>query len=129
MVPIASISGIFRAILARELRFRAIAVTEVTSVVIGGVVGLGLLSQGVQIWSVIGNALAREFGMLISLWIASAWLPGLSFRWRAFRELTRFGLNVSGANALNFVNNNLDKLFFVPILLGAVCIHLPIDTQ
>lgn len=120
IVPVASISGVVRARLARELHFRAIAVSEVVSTVVAAIVGLGLLFVGYGIESAVWNAIAREIALLASLWWSAAWLPGLSFRWRSLRQLLRFGLNVTGANVFNYVNNNLDKMYFVPVILGPV---------
>ena len=120
IVPFASVSGVVRARLARELQFRAIAISEVISTVVAAIVGLGLLFAGYGIESAVWNAIVREVALLVSLWWSAAWMPGLSLRWRALRQLLRFGLNVAGANVFNYVNSNLDKMYFVPVLLGPV---------
>ena len=120
MIPPASVSGIFRARLARDLNFLSIAFSEIISTLIAAVVGLGLLAGGYGIESAIWNAIVREVFLLISLWVSTAWWPSLIFRWSALREILGFGLNVAGSNIVNYVNNNLDKVFFIPIYLGPV---------
>lgn len=120
IVPVASVSGVVRARLSRELHFRAIATSEVVSTGTAAVVGMGLLWLGFGIESAIWNAVVREVALLVSLWISAAWFPALSFQWASLRQLLGFGLNVTGANVLNYVNNNLDKMYFVPVMLGPV---------
>ena len=124
IVPAASVSGVMRAQLARKLNFRAIALGEVISVLIAAGVGLGLLAGGYGIESAVWNALVREFALLACLWIAASWLPALSFQWRALRDILGFGLNVAGANIVNYITANLDKGYFIPIYLGPVAMAL-----
>lgn len=118
IIPVAAVSGIMRAMLARELRFRAIAMSEMMSAVIAAVIGIGLLVGGWGIESAIWNGIVREVALLGILWIAAAWMPKLSFHWTKLKTLLPFGFNVAGANLLNNINNNLDKVYFVPVLLG-----------
>ncbi|MFT5368630.1 MAG: O-antigen/teichoic acid export membrane protein [Candidatus Latescibacterota bacterium] len=120
IVPVASVSGVIRARLARDLRFRSIAVSEISSVFFAAVIGLGLLAFGYGIESAVWNFVLREFVLLGSLWISARWMPRLVFEWTSLRQLLGFGLNVTGANLVNYVNNNLDKVYFVFILLGPV---------
>ena len=124
IIPAASVSGVMRARLARELNFRAIAFGEVIAVLIAAGVGLGMLACGYGIESAIWNAVVREFALLACLWGSVAWLPALSFQWRMLRDILGFGLNVAGANIVNYVNNNLDKGYFIPVYLGPVATAL-----
>ncbi len=120
IIPAASVSGVIRARLARDLQFRSIAISEIASVVLAAVGGLFLLFFEYGIESAVWNSVLREFVLLISLWLSARWMPHLIFKWTALRQLLGFGLNVTGANLVNYVNNNLDKVYFVFILLGPV---------
>lgn len=120
IIPAASVSGVVRARLARELQFRSIAISEIVSVLLAAVGGLGLLFLGYGIQSAVWNFVLREFVLLISLWLSARWMPSLVFKWKSLQYILGFGLNVTGANLLNYVNNNLDKVYFVFILLGPV---------
>ncbi len=124
IIPLASVSGIVKAILARDLRFQSIAISEVAAALIAAIVGIGLLVGGWGIKSAVWNAITREIALLGGLWIAAAWMPSLSFSWSKLKALLPFGFNVSGANLLNTINNNLDKVYFVPVLLGPVAAGL-----
>ncbi len=111
LIPFASVSGVVRAKLARDLRFREIALSEILAVLAASAVGLAALWAGKGIWSPILNAVSREAVMLAGLWWASSWRPRLRFQMSSLKALLPFGLNVTGANGLNYVTNNLDKLF------------------
>ena len=124
IIPLASVSGIVKAILARDLRFQSIAISEIAAALIAAIVGMGLLIGGWGIKSAVWNAITREIALLGGLWIAAAWMPSLSFRWAKLKALLPFGFIVAGANLLNNINNNLDKVYFVPVLLGPVAAGL-----
>ena len=111
LVPFAAVSGIFRARLSRELCFREIAFSEVTAVGVASLVAVGVLTAGYGIWGPILNAIAREAVLLGGLWWMAAWRPRMIFCSKPLSALLSFGLNVTGANTLNYLNSNLDKLF------------------
>ncbi|MBT4140125.1 MAG: lipopolysaccharide biosynthesis protein [Candidatus Latescibacteria bacterium] len=115
-IPFAAVSGIFRAQLARALRFRAVAFADLLAVLVAAFVSALCLLLGYGIWGVIWNAIAREICLMLALWWASRWCPKLMFSWAALRQLLRFGLNVTGANGINYLANNLDKLIVFPVL-------------
>lgn len=115
-IPAAAISGVFRAHMARALRFRDIAFAELMAVLIAAGVSVVLLYLHYGIWSAVSNALAREMVLLFALWWASGWRPKFRFSWLSLKELMRFGLNVAGANGVNYLANNIDKLIVFPIL-------------
>ena len=115
-VPFASVSGIFRSLLARALRFRDVAFAELLAVIVAALVGGACLVLGYGIWGMIWNAIAREVCLVLALAWASRWRPQWMFSWTSLRQLLRFGLNVTGANGVNYLANNLDKLIVFPIL-------------
>jgi len=115
-IPAAAVSGVFRAYMARSLRFRAIAAAELVAVLVAALVSVVCLVLQYGIWSAVLNALAREGVLLLALWWASGWRPKLLFQWTSLKQLMRFGLNVAGANGVNYLANNIDKLIVFPIL-------------
>ena len=115
-IPFASVSGVFRAKLAKDLRFRAVAMADLVSAILGALVGIVCLLLSYGIWSAVWNAVAREALLMIGLWWVSKWGPRFGFQWVSLRQLLRFGLNVTGANAVNYFANNLDKLIVFPVL-------------
>ena len=115
MVLFASVSGLMRGHLQRALRFKAFSLAELISSLGGALGALLALLAGFGLWSVVASALARELALLASLWWAARWRPQFFFAFAALKRLLGFGLNTTGANAVNHLNSNLAYLF---ILLG-----------
>ncbi len=111
LIPFAAASGTLRARLQRDLRFRALALVEVAASAAGALVGLGVLLGGGGIWSPILSAVSREVFHMVFLWLRSGWYPRFDCRFADLRQLLGFGLNTTGANVVNYLNNNLDYLF------------------
>lgn len=116
LVPFASISGVFRARLQRELEFRAMSLAEVASVLVHTVLSVWLLLSGYTIMAPVLGAVVREAALLIAMAVACRWLPGLSFDLAALRRIGAFGLNLTGSRSLNFINSNVAKPFIYGIL-------------
>ena len=115
LVPFASISGIFRARLQRELRFRSMALAEVVSAVIYALVVLALLSRYGLLSPIVGS-IVREITYFISLWASAAWRPRFRFRLSALRQVLPFGLNFTGSRGVNFLNSHLATFVIMPLL-------------
>ena len=118
LVPFAAVSGIFRARLQRDLRFREMAVAEVAGIVVYATVAVALLpSRGIMSPAI--SAVAREIALLLGLWISSAWLPRLVFNARDLREIIGFGLHFTGSRCVNYINSNMARFIIYPMLGSA----------
>lgn len=110
LIPFASVSGILRARLQRDLRFRPISLSEIFSVVVYSAVALALLPRlpsSLQLRALIAASVAREAALLAALWVGAAWRPQLAFSASALRELLGFGLNFTGERILGFLNSRI----------------------
>ena len=109
LVPFASVSGIFRARLQRDLQFRAMAFAEVAGVIVYASSAILLLpSQGIG--TPVLSAVIREVGLCLSLWVSCRWLPKLTLKLREVRDLTPFGLQFTGSRCVNYINSNLPRV-------------------
>ena len=115
IVPLASVSGLFRARLQRELRFAAMARAEIASVLIYSVVALALLPP-LQLWALVIGSIVRELALLVGLWIAAAWRPRFQFSTAALRDIIRFGLNFTGERTVGFANSRLAQILILPAI-------------
>ncbi len=109
LLPCAAVSGLFRARLQRDLRFRKIAVAEVGSVLVYSAFTLAML-ESLQIMSLVIGAVVREAALLVGLAITARWLPQLTFSGTALRQILSFGLNFTGSRAVNYANSALPAL-------------------
>lgn len=117
LVPFAAVSGVFRARLQRELRWRAMAAAEIASSVAHAVSAFGLLWAGYGVMSAVYSSVVREVALLLGLAITGRWLPGLSFQSADLRRIVRFGLHLTGSRCVTYLNSNLAS-FVIYLLLG-----------
>ncbi|MSR84574.1 MAG: lipopolysaccharide biosynthesis protein [Candidatus Latescibacteria bacterium] len=118
LIPFASVSGIFRSRLQRELDFRHQALAEVFSILLFLFTIVLLLWASGGIWSVVIGSVVREVALLASLAWSAAWLPRFSFSQAALREMLPYSLHLTGSRALNYLSSNLPRFLITP-LLGA----------
>ena len=120
LLPCAAVSGLFRARLQRDLRFRQIAMAEVGSVLVYAVFALAML-EPLGIMSLVIGAVVREAALLVGLIITARWLPGLAFSITALKQILGFSLNFTGSRALNYANSALPALIvFAALGKGAL---------
>jgi O-antigen/teichoic acid export membrane protein len=115
LIPLASISSVFRARLQRDLDFGAVALSEIVSVLAFGLCTLALLSR-YQVAAVAVGSVFREAGLLASLCWSAQWCPRLSFRPVALRQLMAFALNFTGSRVIGFLNTYIAGFVIFPLL-------------
>ena len=119
-IPFASLAGLLRARLQRTLDFRAVALSELVSVLTFGLAVTGLLfwrpDLGVLVPAL--GAVVRELGLFSSLALSARWLPRLRFQPQALRQILGFALHLTGSRAVAFLNTKI-AYFFIFVPLGA----------
>jgi O-antigen/teichoic acid export membrane protein len=101
------------ALLQRQMRFTTLAAIDTASVVISVAVGIGMALLGFGYWALVAMALVAPLVNGISVWLASAWVPGLPRRQVGVRSMMRFGGTVTLNLIVVYVAYNLEK-----VLLG-----------
>ena len=86
------------ALLNRQMRFKAIAVIQIASTLVGVLVAVGLAWQQSGYWSLVGMQLSMPLVALVLTWFASPWRPQRPAFQTGTRSLVSFGadLTVSG---------------------------------
>jgi O-antigen/teichoic acid export membrane protein len=111
-----------RALLRREMRFRALAGVEITSAVVAGIIGLTMAFYGLGARSLVAQAVGGSLMRLLLCWRVTSWRPSWSFSRQASKELFGFSLFVLGFNVVNYWGRNADNLlvgrFLGPRSLG-----------
>lgn len=103
-------SSVQRAILTRELRFASLTLRTLSSVIVGGVVGVAAAFAGYGVWALVAQLITLELVGVIALWTASDWRPSFRFSRSHFRELFSFGSSVLGFKLLRFADRRVDNL-------------------
>lgn len=96
--------------LRKQLRFKKLAVIDITSAVISIAITLLLAYWGCGIWALVAQQLLLCSITTIILWITSKWHPKWVFSWKSFKELFNFGFFILISNLVNTFCNNIQGL-------------------
>ena len=107
---ISSLSILQQALLQRSLDFQALAKVEISAVVCGAVVGIGLAWYGAGVWSLVFQSLTTVSVTTIFLWLSSSWRPQWIFHWQEVKSVSSFSSNLVGFNIFNYFSRNADYL-------------------
>lgn len=105
------------AILTREMKFATFTTRNVTSTIIGGIVGLAVAFRGLGVWSLVAQALAIYLSRSVLLWVVTSWRPRRLFSWEKFKDLWYFGSRVMGSRIFSYVVKQGDN-FLIGRALG-----------
>lgn len=98
------------ALLRRRMRFAALAVAEIVSLVVSILVAIALAWRGASYWALVSSQLALGLTYLIVIWSASRWRPGLPVRNSGVRSMLAFGGRLTGFSVVNYFSRNLDNM-------------------
>lgn len=115
---LAGLATVQQAILMKSMNFRAIAIRDVTAVVVGGVVGIVSAVSGWGSWSLIAQLMAFTAVRTALMWAISPWRPSLYFKWVSIKKIWGFSAHMTGFQIAGFASRNIDFLL-IGKLLGA----------
>lgn len=101
------------ALLQREMRFVALTVIEIFSLLISSAVGMGMAYAGFGYWALVGWSLVLPVANSVGAWLLTDWMPGWPSRAVGMRSMMRFGGTVTLNCLIVYIAYNLDK-----VLLG-----------
>lgn len=110
--------GLTQAALAqRELRFRALAVRDLTANVVGGSIGVALAVAGYGVWSLVVMTLVSALLQTVLLWRLTHWRPRrFEISRRAAIELWPYSSRMLTFNLFKALAQNTDRLIIGPVL-------------
>jgi O-antigen/teichoic acid export membrane protein len=100
----------YRAGLTRDLRFGALAGTDLGAQVLALGTAVAAASLGAGYWSLVVQQLVQGTVVLVGAVSLARWLPGRPRRGSGLRPFVRFGTGVTGTQLAYYVGNNLDNL-------------------
>ena len=113
----------FRATLVRELRFRALAASDVAAPAIALAVATVAALLGWGYWALVAQQLSQALALLVLLALLAGWLPGLPRRGEPMRGLLTFGWHMVAAQLVGYISNNVDSVL-VGMRFGAVSLGI-----
>ncbi|MFT4050781.1 MAG: lipopolysaccharide biosynthesis protein [Microbacterium sp.] len=100
----------YRAQLMRELKFRALAMIEVTAAAIALGAAIIFAAAGAGYWALVAQQLASPIVGLIASAVAGRWLPRWYSRASAIGPFLRLGWNLALANLLSYGAAQIDTI-------------------
>ena len=97
------------ALLQRQLRYVALAAIEFSCQLTSLGIGICIAIAGYGYWALVAAAIALPAIMTVSVWIATAWIPGRPRRNAGVRSLLHFGGTVTMNGVISYVTYNFDK--------------------
>ena len=122
-IPIEALATVQRALLSREMDFKSLSIRSNVSVMISGIVGIGMAFAGFGVWALVGQQLVRDFVALILLWRLSSWRPRLAFSWNHLKELMGFSISIFIAQLANFADGQIGSIL-LGVLFGPLAVGL-----
>lgn len=115
-VVLSALSIVFRAILTKNLKFRATNKIAIISSLISGVGAITLAYTGAGIWSLIFKTLTINLISLILLVIATRWRPKLIFSTSSIIEHWGFGRNLLISGLIGWIYKDVFALMLGKIV-------------
>lgn len=99
-----------QALLRRKMKFFALALVEISSMIISVLIAIGFAMYGARYWSLVIMQLSLAICNAIGVWVACEWRPGRPTRNSNIRSMLNFGGNLTGFNVLNYFTRHLDQV-------------------
>jgi PST family polysaccharide transporter len=110
------------AMLAREMRFRALGMAEISSTVISGTIAIVAAVNGAGYWALVIQMLVLDT-IYLAMVMGAAQLPPPMWSPTAARGLWSFSSRMMGSDVINYLSNNGDKVL-IARFLGATPLAL-----
>src|SRR6516164_3200800 len=101
------------ALLERQMRFTALAVISVVSLVVGTAIAIFGAKTGYGYWALVAMTVALPLSSTIGLWLTTRWVPGVPHKRVGIRSMMRFGGTITLNGLVVYVASNFEK-----VLLG-----------
>ncbi len=112
------------AIAQREMRFRDLAIRDISAALIGGIAGIILAWLKYGIWALVIQSLVTYLIGSLLLWHMLQWRPTISeFSLQCAKELWSYSSKIFAFNIFKYFAQNTDKLL-IGYLLGPVALGL-----
>jgi O-antigen/teichoic acid export membrane protein len=100
-------------LLQRQMRFTALAVVSIISLIVSTTIGIGGALAGYGYWALVAMTLTQPLFTTLGFWLATAWIPGPPRRGVGIRSMMRFGGTVTLNGLVIYIASNFEK-----VLLG-----------
>jgi PST family polysaccharide transporter len=98
------------ALLQRQMRFTAMAVISVISLISGSAIAIGGAEAGYGYWALVGMSVTTPLIATIGFWLTTRWVPGMPRRVPEIRSMLHFGGTLTLNWLVAYVAYNAEKV-------------------
>lgn len=96
--------------LQKNLSFKAIALINLSALIVSSAIAVSLAYLGYGVWSLVFYTLLQGFFQALLLWAATKWHPSFAFSFDVFKQLFSYGGFLLASNILQTICQNLQGL-------------------
>lgn len=112
-----SLSWAHGCLLRKDLRFRTLAIIQIVGISLRAIVAVVLAVYfNFGVWALVISDLAMNLFGSTARFFAHPWKPTLYFNGQKFRELFRFGINLTGASIFDYFSRQIDAILIGRLL-------------
>jgi PST family polysaccharide transporter len=98
------------ALLQRQMRFTALAVISVISLMVSALIAVGAAKAGYGYWALVAMSVTSPLIATLGFWLTTGWVPGMPYRVAAIRSMMRFGGTLTLNGLLAYFAYNAEKV-------------------
>ncbi len=106
-IIITSTTIVHKAFLTTKIDFKTLAIINITSALLGGIVGIYLAINGYGVWTLVYQSIVKSLSIAILFWVLNQWKPNLVFDKQSFNALFGFGSKLMISGLLKIFFNNI----------------------
>jgi PST family polysaccharide transporter len=105
-----SLATVPQGLMQQKLGFKQLAILEIISTILSGIVGITLAFQGWGYWALVIQGISTKAFTLIGYFIFTRWLPLFALQMDTIRDIVSFSGNLLGFRMINYWSRNADNL-------------------
>jgi O-antigen/teichoic acid export membrane protein len=98
------------ALLQREMRFTALAVVGVVSLIVSTAIAIVGAKAGYGYWALVAMTVALPLTATVGFWLTTGWVPGMPRRRAGIRSMMRFGGTLTLNGLVAYLAYNSEKV-------------------
>lgn len=102
-----AVISVQNAFVARKMQFKSLCIATVAAAILSGGAGIGMAGAGFGVWALVGQQIFYYFTLVLALFIAVKWRPGLLFAPERVGAMFRFGWKLLCASLIDTLFMNL----------------------
>ena len=110
-IVLGAINIVQRSMLMSKVDFKSLAIVNVLSTIISGIIGVGMAYLGYGVWSLVGMTLANTMVCVVVFPFFSKWKISLKFSKASFQNLFGFGSKLMITSVVSVIMNNISTIF------------------